>query len=202
MPLTVNQNSCFISLLSAFRLTLSPPPTLQPSPLSSFTGKTSQRVCSIAWDYWVQCECMERPHDAGVEAEAWCVSRWRAASSTMRFLFQMLLIFAKTIAPTHHRHQKHIYRLTQAQTLAPAHVPLQLESPWALHASWKTRRTTTMQCPTSKNTSIFFSLKKGGCCRYKKTVSPKHQQCLQLYCPAIRSCNLPTLQKNVTSNFS
>lgn len=178
MPLTVNQNSCFISLLSAFCLSLSPTLTPSPPPLFDVYWEKYQQVCSIAWEYWMQCENMERPHAAGVEAEAWCLA-WRN-DEEQRPAHKLCIPNALGLCGSNSTDTlsspKHIYRLAQAETLAPVNVPHQVKSPWAPHAIKAEKQEEEEQC------KIIYKIRRFS--RHKEIVSPKHQQCLQLYSPA------------------
>lgn len=172
MPQTVNQNSCFISLLSASRLTLSiaPTPDLRRAPVERLLTKISQsffhhlRGNNAVWEYGTA------PRRWGGSGGLVRVKKKSSVPSPYAFYFKC----SQTLWKHHHWHAlsspKHIYR--PAQTLAPVRVPLQLKSPWALHARKAEKQQQQQQqsnVPVPKN--ICFNLDKD---------EQQHHQCLEI----------------------
>lgn len=131
MPLTVN-HSCFYIIAFSFssHFIHRPNPQSPPRPCWTFTEKN---VFSITWEennaVWEYGTAPRRWRGSGGLVR---VKKKSSTPSPYAFYFKC----SQTLWKHHHWHAlsspKHIYR--PAQTLAPVRVPLQLKSPWALHA--------------------------------------------------------------------
>lgn len=123
---------------------ISPPPPKVPL----FNVEWERASASLRHRLWVMDAVGKQGAASRRQGGSWLLVRVKMKSSVqdIRFLFQVLSDSVETTALIYHRHQKHIDRLAQAQTLALVRVLPELQI--TLSAAGKT---TTLQCPTLKH---------------------------------------------------